>query len=70
MAALIALAALAAARRDRLLWLAGALVYVATALAVWRDSGWHPNVTIARHAGCRPRLPGKLIGVAGRRRPS
>ena len=34
MAALIALAALAAARRDRLLWAAGALVYAATAIAL------------------------------------
>lgn len=46
MAALIALAALAAARRDRLLWLAGALVFAATAIAVWRDAGWHEEAQI------------------------
>jgi signal transduction histidine kinase len=40
MAALIALAALGAARRDRMLWLAAPLVYAATALALWRDAGW------------------------------
>src|SRR5438105_14689797 len=34
MAALIALAALAAHRRDRMLWAGGALVYLATVLAV------------------------------------
>lgn len=62
MAALIALAALAAARRDRLLWLAGGLTYVVTALAVWRDVGWHPQVTMAG-AWVSAELPGKLIGV-------
>ena len=40
MAALIALAALAAARRDRLLWLAGPLVFGVAAFALWRDAGW------------------------------
>jgi len=40
LAALIALAALAAVRRDRLLWLATPLVYAVTAVAVWRDAGW------------------------------
>jgi signal transduction histidine kinase len=40
MAALIALAALAAARRDYVLWLATPLVFAGTALALWRDAGW------------------------------
>ena len=40
MAALIALAAFAAARRDHLLWLAGSLTFAGTTLAVWRDAGW------------------------------
>lgn len=62
LAALIALAALAAARRDRLLWLAGALTYAATSLAVWRDAGWHPTVTIAG-TWVPATMPGNLIGV-------
>ena len=62
LAALIALAALAAARRDRLLWLAGALTYAATTFAVWRDAGWHPQVTIAG-TWIPATMPGKLIGV-------
>ncbi|HEX6360932.1 sensor histidine kinase [Actinophytocola sp.] len=43
MAALIVLAALAAKRRDHLLWLGSALVYAATAYAVWRDASWHES---------------------------
>jgi signal transduction histidine kinase len=62
LAALIALAALAAARRDRLLWLAATLTYTATACAVWRDAGWHPQVTIAG-TWVPESMPGKLIGV-------
>lgn len=62
MAALIALAAFTAARRDRLLWLAGALTYVVTALAVWRDVGWHPSFTVAG-AWVSTSMPGRLIGV-------
>ncbi len=62
LAALIALAAFAAARRDRLLWLAGTLTYAATACAVWRDAGWHPEVTIAG-TWVPATMPGKLIGV-------
>jgi signal transduction histidine kinase len=46
LAALIALAALAAARRDRLLWLATPLVFAATALALWRDAGWEEQSQI------------------------
>ena len=38
MALLIALAALAAKRRDSMLWLAGVLVFAATVFAVWRDA--------------------------------
>jgi signal transduction histidine kinase len=40
MAALIALAALGAARRDHMLWLATPLVFAATSLALTRDAGW------------------------------
>ncbi|ASR36057.1 hypothetical protein BAY61_14780 [Prauserella marina] len=47
LAALIALAALAASRRDWVLWVGGVLVFTATALAVGRDLGRHPDVTIA-----------------------
>lgn len=46
MAALIALAALAAARRDKVLVMGGVLVYAATSLAVWRDAGWDESITI------------------------
>lgn len=62
LAALIALAALATARRDRLLWLGGALVYAATALAVWRDLGWDPYVTVAGQL-MSTSMPAKIIGV-------
>jgi signal transduction histidine kinase len=62
MAALIALAALAAARRDRLLWLGGALTYLVTVAAVWRDAGWHPKVTMAG-TWVPDAMPGKLIGA-------
>lgn len=46
LAALIALAALVASRKDRVLWAGTALVYIATSLAVWRDARRHPQVTI------------------------
>jgi signal transduction histidine kinase len=62
MAALIALAALAAARRDRLLWVGGALVFVATTLAVWRDAGWHEDVTIIGTL-IADSGPGRVIGT-------
>jgi signal transduction histidine kinase len=62
LAALITLAALAAARRDRLLWLAGAVVYAATALALWRDLSWHPSVTVAGQLMSTD-MPAKIIGV-------
>jgi signal transduction histidine kinase len=62
MAALIALAALAAARRDRLLWIGGALVYAVTTLAVWRDAGWHEEVSILG-TWIPDSGPGKVIGT-------
>jgi signal transduction histidine kinase len=62
LAALIALAALATARRDRLLVAGGALVYVATALALWRDLGWRPEVTVAGQV-LGTTMPAKVIGV-------
>jgi signal transduction histidine kinase len=59
---LIALAALAAARRDWILWLGGGLGYVATGLAIWRDSGWHDELEVfgtwIPDAG-----PGRVLGV-------
>ncbi|MFL6118999.1 sensor histidine kinase [Actinophytocola sp.] len=62
LAALVALAALAAARRDRVLWLGGALVFAATALAVSRDAEWPQAVTmfgtVIAQSG-----PGKVIGT-------
>jgi signal transduction histidine kinase len=64
MAALIALAALAAARRDRMLWLGGALVYAATALALWRDASWDPYVTVAGKWMSTETAVGKIVGVA------
>lgn len=62
MAALIALAAFAAARRDRMLLPASALTYLVTVAAVWRDAGWHPKVTMAG-TWVPDDMPGKLIGV-------
>ncbi|WP_410660910.1 sensor histidine kinase [Amycolatopsis sp. lyj-112] len=47
LAALIALAALAAHRRDRLLWTGSVLVYLATAWALFGDANRHADVTIA-----------------------
>ncbi|WP_406636481.1 sensor histidine kinase [Amycolatopsis sp. WGS_07] len=47
LAALIALAALAVRRRDRLLWIGSVPVYVATAWALFGDANRHPDVTIA-----------------------
>lgn len=61
-AALIALAALAYARRGLVLWGGAVLVYAATALAVWRDAGWHPRVSLAGEVMATT-MPGKLIGV-------
>jgi signal transduction histidine kinase len=40
MALLVALAAVAARRRDSTLWLAGAATFAATMFAAWRDAGW------------------------------
>ncbi|MGA6168231.1 sensor histidine kinase [Amycolatopsis magusensis] len=47
LAALVALAALAANRRDHWLWTAAGAVYAATALAVLRDANRHEEVSIA-----------------------
>ncbi|OXM53605.1 two-component sensor histidine kinase [Amycolatopsis alba DSM 44262] len=47
LAALVALAALAAHRRDRLMWIGSVLVYFATAWALFGDANRHPDVTIA-----------------------
>lgn len=47
LAALIALAALAAHRRDRLLWTGSVLTYLATAWALFGDANRHADVTIA-----------------------
>lgn len=47
LAALVALAALAAHRRDRLLWTGSVLVYLATAWALFGDANRHPDVTVA-----------------------
>lgn len=62
LAALIALAAVAAARRDRLLWLATPLVYTATGIALWRETGWIEKAqffgTLIPEAGIA-----KVIGV-------
>jgi len=63
MAALIALAALAAKRRDRVLWAGGALVYAGTALALWRDAGWDPYVTVAGRWMSTEDTLGKVVGV-------
>jgi signal transduction histidine kinase len=62
MAALIALAALAAARRDHLLWLAGSLVYGVTAFALWRDTGWVEGSQIFG-SFIADDGPGRIIGV-------
>jgi signal transduction histidine kinase len=62
MAAMIALAAVAAKRRDHVLWLGGALVFSVTTYAVWRDASWHSSDQIVGtwvpSAG-----PGKVITV-------
>src|SRR5262245_23056097 len=61
-AALVALAALAAARRDKMLWLGGFLVFAATSLAVWRDAGWDDSITILG-TWVSDTEPGKVIGT-------
>jgi signal transduction histidine kinase len=63
-AALIALAALAAARRDRVLWLGGALAYAATALTLWRDTTWHQDVRIAGTWLSADTTVATIVGVA------
>ncbi len=61
-AALVALAALAAARRDKVLWLGGFLVFAATSLAVWRDAGWDESITMLG-TWVSDTEPGKVIGT-------
>ncbi len=63
LAALIALAALAANRRDKVLWAAGTVVFVATGLAIWRDAGRDPGSTIAGQLMGTDTVAGKVIGV-------
>ncbi|MFD9893402.1 sensor histidine kinase [Amycolatopsis sp. NPDC059027] len=63
LAALISLAALAAARRDRLLPLGAALVYAATALALWHDAHRHRDVSIAGLIVGRETSAGQVIGI-------
>ncbi|SNR52686.1 Signal transduction histidine kinase [Haloechinothrix alba] len=46
LAALIALAALAASRRDHVLWAGTTFVFVATILAVERDANRHPEISV------------------------
>ncbi|MGC7097051.1 sensor histidine kinase [Amycolatopsis lurida] len=63
LAALIALAALAASRRDLWLWAGAGSVYSATALALARDANRHEEVSIAGAiVGTRHSL-GQIIGV-------
>jgi signal transduction histidine kinase len=63
LAALIALAALAANRRDKVLWAAGTVVFVATGFAIWRDAGRGPGSTIAGQLMGTDTMAGKVIGV-------
>lgn len=62
MALLIALAAVAAKRRDSFLWLASAVTFAATTFAAWRDAGWVENSQVVGQlipgAG-----PGRMIGT-------
>ncbi|MCT2583572.1 sensor histidine kinase [Actinophytocola gossypii] len=62
-AALVALAALAASRRDWLVWLGTGLVFTATALAVWRDAGRHPDARILGQLMGTDTTAGKVVGV-------
>jgi signal transduction histidine kinase len=63
LAALIALSALALHRRDRVLWGAGAVVFVATGFAIWRDAGRPQGSTIAGQLMGTDTLAAKVIGV-------
>ncbi|GAB3449252.1 histidine kinase [Actinophytocola sediminis] len=63
LAALVALAALTAHRTDAVRWLGAAAVYVVTALAVWRDSGWTAEVTVAGRLIGMETVVGRVIGV-------
>jgi signal transduction histidine kinase len=50
LAALIALAALAATRRDRVVWAAAGLVFAATMLTTWRDARRDPELSVVQIA--------------------
>jgi signal transduction histidine kinase len=54
LAALIALAALAAARRDRVLWMATSVVYTATAVALGYDAKRGPDSMMQTIFGAQP----------------
>lgn len=62
LAALIALAALAASRRDRVLWAGTILVFVATAVALERDAGRHPEASLLK-AGVDPENPAGDVNI-------
>lgn len=62
-AALVALAALAASRRDKLVWLGTALVFAATALAVWRDASRIGEAKILGQLIWTETTADKVIGV-------
>ncbi|RZQ62210.1 two-component sensor histidine kinase [Amycolatopsis suaedae] len=63
LAALIALAAFAAHRRDWQLVVASLAVYAATALAVLRDFGRHPDVTVFGRFFSTEPVAAKVIGT-------
>ncbi|MET8849621.1 histidine kinase [Amycolatopsis sp. NPDC004625] len=63
MAALIALAALAARYVGWWRWSAAALVCAATGLAVWRDAGRHPDLSIAAAWVSTETTAAELVGV-------
>jgi signal transduction histidine kinase len=62
-AALVALAALVASRRDKLVWLGTGVVFAATALAVWRDASRHPDAMILGQMIGTDTTTGKVVGV-------
>ena len=63
LAALIALSALALHRRDRVLWGMGAVVFVATGFAIWRDASRPEGNTIAGQLMGTDTVVAKVIGV-------
>lgn len=62
MAALIALAALAAKRRDHVLWFGGITVFAVTTLAAWRDAGWYEPMQIVG-TWIPSAEPGRIVGA-------